>query len=69
MSAEITFKGGDTIAFDWEEYWDVVMSQPRVLTNVTVACWAEHETGVRVILSVTVTDATSGKLYAPSLSH
>lgn len=63
MSAEITFKRGDTIAFDWEEYWDVAMSQPRDLTNVTVACWAEHETGVRVILSVTVTDAPVGKLH------
>jgi hypothetical protein len=63
MSAEITFKRGDTIAFDWEEYWDVDMTQLRDLTNVTVACWAEHETGTRKILNVTVIDATSGKLH------
>lgn len=63
MSAEVTFKRGDTIAFDWEEYWDADMSQPRDLSNVAIACWAEHETGTRKILSVTVTDALAGKLH------
>jgi len=63
MSAEIMFKRGDTVAFDWEEFWDASMSLPRDLTTVTVACWAEHETGIRKILSVTIVDAIGGKLH------
>lgn len=63
MSAEITFKRGDTVAFDWEEYWDVAMSQPRDLTNVSVACWAEHETGARKTLSVSIIDSPAGKIH------